>query len=1231
TDGATVQVTVTATDLHGATDSQGITVTVADVAEDIDVTGTFTDTGVAESSVTGSAGDDTITGHVDGAVMDGGAGDDSLTSGAGADRLTGGTGDDTIRGGDEPEGAPVILMTFEDNADTFAADETLNAHGGIYQGGATPSVPGWNGDGTAVGLDGDDDYVEIPDSSDFDLDAGTVALRFNADTLSGTQALVSRDSAYYDGGGHFRLVVTSNGTVQLRIQDESHSCYLNSPAGTVAPGEWHHVAISFGPDGLEMFVDGTSVATHSYTGGLAGNDEPWTLGADQWQSGNAIADNLKNFFEGALDEFTLYDVQLDASAVADIATNGVARDHDYDTAVYSGQRDDYDVSYDPTTGEFTITDLNAADGDDGTDIVSGVEVFVFDGVAYSAGRLANSAPELQATDGALGENDKGAVIGDVTASETVSYTVDDARFEIVDDQLKLKGGESLDYEADGATVQVTVTATDLHGATDSQVVTVMVNDVSEDIEVKGEFTDRGVAERSITGSSGDDTITGHDDGSVLDGGAGDDSLTGGASGDVIDGGAGNDTLLGDQSENLVVNGSFEDIDGATIDSVRAVMKTVEGWTDANGHAFEMHVDGYADNAATDGAYWLDMAENNAQMDISQTISAMREGDSYELTFDVGNYRSSMQGELEVYFGGELIATIDPSVEDQMDTFGFDLVGGSGDGSNTLRFVETGSSGNVGVALDNVRIVTASDDTLTGGDGDDVLRGGGGDDSLAGGDGSDVLQGGSGDDTIIGSAHADLETLSDARWTQVSDGDNFHGTAGADYYSFTAMDGSNATIRFNYTPYEAGGSDGITDYVRVETTENATLTIGDFDLSEDRIILQEAYTDISGHTTSDYVYVTVDYAGGTSQTFTIWHSGGTFDAATVFTTGAPTHVAKFSSDTVVYEGNFDDFAVTYDADMGTFVITDTNLSDGDEGSDTVRNVEAFEFGGITYSASDLMAAAAAPASEDNADNADTTTMAADATVKTTEGDDDLWATANQDVIYGLGGNDTLGGLSGDDYLDGGKGHDQLFGNDGNDTILGGSGNDTVYAHTGADQIHGDAGNDLLYGIEGEDTLYGGSGNDTLYGGTDNDRLFGDAEHDLLLGEDGSDTLFGGSGDDKVQGGNDDDHLFGGTGNDTLIGDDGSDTFYFDAAQGTDQVNGGTSGGWTDVISLDGMGPGVTQSGNTIDGDGWTMVLDSGHTAEQLTLDSVELSPDATGTITFDAGGQIDFTAIERIEF
>ncbi len=112
------------------------------------------------------------------------------------------------------------------------------------------------------------------------------------------------------------------------------------------------------------------------------------------------------------------------------------------------------------------------------------------GVAAAAGGSstpsapANSAPTAVALSAStVAENAAGAVIGNLTvtdpdAGNTHTLSVDDARFEVVTGQLKLKAGTSLDFET-AASVNVTVTATDGGGLSKAQAFAITVTNVNE--------------------------------------------------------------------------------------------------------------------------------------------------------------------------------------------------------------------------------------------------------------------------------------------------------------------------------------------------------------------------------------------------------------------------------------------------------------------------------------------------------------------------------------------------------------------------------------------------------------------------------------------------------------------------------------------------------------------------------------------------------------------------------
>lgn len=79
-----------------------------------------------------------------------------------------------------------------------------------------------------------------------------------------------------------------------------------------------------------------------------------------------------------------------------------------------------------------------------------------------------------------------------------------------------------------------------------------------------------------------------------------------------------------------------------------------------------------------------------------------------------------------------------------------------------------------------------------------------------------------------------------------------------------------------------------------------------------------------------------------------------------------------------------------------------------------------------------------------------------------GDDRLLGRGNDDLLRGSKGNDSLYGGDGRDTLDGGEGTDKLIGGDGSDQLFGGTGNDTLYGEDGRDWLYGGLGDDKLYG-------------------------------------------------------------------------------------------------------------------------------------------------------------------------
>ncbi len=316
------------------------------------------------------------------------------------------------------------------------------------------------------------------------------------------------------------------------------------------------------------------------------------------------------------------------------------------------------------------------------------------------------------------------------------------------------------------------------------------------------------------------------------------------------------------------------------------------------------------------------------------------------------------------------------------------------------------------------------------------------------------------------------------------------------------------------------------------------------------------------------------------------------------------------DVALYQGNWVDYLVTGSSaggPNGTVFIDHVNPNPGggggggvggDDGSDTLRNIERVQF-------LDRLAFLG------------------------TSGVDNLVGTAAVDTLYGFAGDDTLNGAGGLDNLLGGTGNDTyvvnnavtitelasggtadkvestititLANNVENLTLLGAAlngtgnvGNNIITGNGNNNTLTGLAGNDTLNGLGGEDTLIGGTGNDTyvvdtitdiitevsgqgtdtvqssvtftllanlerlsltggdIINGTGNSQinvLTGNSNNNILSGLGGGDTLIGDDGDDT---------LIGGTGADSLTGGNGADTFTYN-------INGESTSGIRDTIT------------------------------------------------------------------
>ncbi|MFK7943409.1 MAG: Hint domain-containing protein [Paracoccaceae bacterium] len=308
---------------------------------------------------------------------------------------------------------------------------------------------------------------------------------------------------------------------------------------------------------------------------------------------------------------------------------------------------------------------------------------------------------------------------------------------------------------------------------------------------------------SLFGGTGDDTIFGGDGGDTIEGGADSDSLSGGDGNDTLRG-DGDDSLAGNtaaQAEpvggNLLANGSFEDISGteASFFGQVAFDGSITGWTTTSATTdIELHDSGFRGVEGTDGDYWLDLEASPGNIRIGQDVQGLTDGETYRLEFEHNDTANQSNG-IKIYWNGEVIDTVDP-VNGTWTNASYDLVAGTGDGSNRLEFEGTGAENNEGASLDNVRLFATQpvpdpvdgNDSISGGAGDDLIFGDGGNDTLDGGEDSDSIAGGSGEDVLSGGSGND--TLEGGEGD-----DTLSGGDGEDVFVLTSAGGADFVDRF----------------------------------------------------------------------------------------------------------------------------------------------------------------------------------------------------------------------------------------------------------------------------------------------------------------------------------------------------------------------------------------------------------------------------------------------------
>lgn len=204
----------------------------------------------------------------------------------------------------------VGLWHFNEGVGPTTADSTGHGYTGglsnnpVWVASSTPLV--FNAvAGTAVALDGVNDFVTVPHQADLNAYPFTSTTWFRTTNSAGVQGLVTKS---VDTGNAWSLIVQAGRLRGFYYRAFGNFAVDATSVASVADGAWHHAALTVDASGGRLFLDGVIVGSSAWTGPAG----PMTL-TDPLQIGQYF--NYTTPFKGVIDEVTVWNRALTAAEI----------------------------------------------------------------------------------------------------------------------------------------------------------------------------------------------------------------------------------------------------------------------------------------------------------------------------------------------------------------------------------------------------------------------------------------------------------------------------------------------------------------------------------------------------------------------------------------------------------------------------------------------------------------------------------------------------------------------------------------------------------------------------------------------------------------------------------------------------------------------------------------------------------------------------------------------------
>ena len=246
------------------------------------------------------------------------------------DRLLNEDGNDNARLADVADWLSLLL------ADDLASGKLASGHAAVKETAlATDKVYGV---ARTIVDNGDAGALNVRSPAGMQVSNGTIALDFavNHPDDGNNHAIFSKDGNTSQAGDV--TVWVNGGQLYMLYQDGTNDHWIRAEGVSIAAGQKYSLAVTFGADGLGLWLDGQRVAVETgVTGGIEGNNRALVIGGSDWGRGSDNPTALWDHLDGTVSNFSVYDRTLDRFELAAINHAGALPAQWQGTAAATGE------------------------------------------------------------------------------------------------------------------------------------------------------------------------------------------------------------------------------------------------------------------------------------------------------------------------------------------------------------------------------------------------------------------------------------------------------------------------------------------------------------------------------------------------------------------------------------------------------------------------------------------------------------------------------------------------------------------------------------------------------------------------------------------------------------------------------------------------------------------------------------------------------------------------------